>query len=149
MARVPKGAYADYLALGPGRSYQALAERYGVSKTAVVNRAKKERWRDRIAELERQALERAEKKAVDEMEAVRERHLTEARFLQARALQVLKDQPPERAVRAAAALSIAWKHELLLLGEPTERQASIEEITKREIATLLVRVDDDDEAAAE
>ena len=78
------------------------------------------------------------------MQEVRERHLREARFLQARALQALKDLPPEKGIRAASALNVAWKHELLLLGEPTERQASIEEITKKEIATLLLRDDDDD-----
>ena len=44
----------------------------------------------------------------------------------------------------ASALAIAWKHELLLLGEPTERTASIEEITRHEIRTLLRAVRDDD-----
>jgi ATPase subunit of ABC transporter with duplicated ATPase domains len=149
MARIPAGAYEDYLALGTERSYQALAARYGVSKTAVVKRAKKERWQDRLADLERQARERAEEKAVDEMDAVRERHLKEARFLQARALQALKDLPPEKGIRAASALSVAWKHELLLLGEPTERQANVEELIKRETRDLLMVVDDDDTALNE
>jgi ATPase subunit of ABC transporter with duplicated ATPase domains len=138
VARIPEGAFEDYLALGAERSYQTLAERYGVSKTAIVKRAKKERWQERIAELERKAQQRVEAKAVDQMEAVRERHLKEARFLQARAVQALKDLPPERGVRAAAALNIAWKHELLLLGEPTERQASVEELIKRETRDLLM-----------
>jgi ATPase subunit of ABC transporter with duplicated ATPase domains len=145
VARIPAGAYEDYLALGTERSYQALANRYGVSKTAVVKRAKKERWQDRLADLERQARERAEEKAVDEMEAVRERHLKEARFLQARALQALKDLPPEKGIRAASALNVAWKHELLLLGEPTERQANVEELIKRETRDLLMVVDDEDD----
>ena len=142
--RIPASAFEDYLAMGVERSYQALADRYEVSKVAVYKKAKKEGWQERIAKLETQAREKVEEKTVDQMQEVRERHLREARFLQARALQALKDLPPEKGVRAAAALNIAWKHELLLLGEPTERQASIEEITKREIATLLVRDDDDD-----
>ena len=148
MARIPAGAYEDYLALGTERSYQALADRYGVSKTSIVNRARKERWQERLAELERQAQERAEEKAVDEMQAVRERHLKEARFLQARALQALKDLPPEKGIRAAPALAIAWKHELLLLGEPTERQASVEEIIRRETQGLLMVVEGEDDAGA-
>jgi hypothetical protein len=42
-------------------------------------------------------------------------------------------------------LQIAWRHELLLLGEPTERsELSVEEITKREMATLLKRVEVED-----
>jgi len=144
VTRIPAEAYEDYLALGTERSYQALADRYGVSKTAIVKRARKENWQSRLADLERQAQERAEKKAVDEMEVVRKRHLQEARFLQARALQALKDLPPERGIRAASALSIAWKHELLLLGEPTERQANVEELIRRETRELLVVVDDED-----
>ena len=144
MARIPPGAYEAYLEQGAERSYQALADRYGVSKTAIVKKAKKERWQERIAELERKARERAEEKAVDELEAVRQRQLKESRFLLARSLQVLKTQPPERGIRAAAAINIAWKHELLLLGEPTERQANVEELIKRETRDLLKVVDDNE-----
>ena len=141
--RIPDSAFNDYLEMGVERSYQSLADRYGVSKVAVYKKAKKERWQERIAKLETRARERVEEKAVDQMQEVRERHLREARFLQARALQALKDQPPDKGVRAASALNIAWKHELLLLGEPTERQANVEEITKREMARWLVLEDDD------
>jgi hypothetical protein len=144
MARIPPGAYEAYLEQGAERSYQALADRYGVSKTAVAKKAKKERWQERIAEIERKARERAEEKAVDELEAVRQRQLKESRFLLARSLQVLKSQAPEKGIRAAAALNIAWKHELLLLGEPTERQANVEELIKRETRDLLKVVDDDE-----
>jgi hypothetical protein len=142
MHRIPPSAYEDYLAMGTERSYQALADRYGVSKTAIVKKAKKERWQDRIAEVERKARELAEEKAIDELEAVRQRQLKESRFLLARSLQVLKDQPPERGIRAASAINVAWKHELLLLGEPTERQANVEELIKRETRDLLKVVDD-------
>jgi hypothetical protein len=144
MARIPPSAYEAYLEQGAERSYQALADRYGVSKTAVAKKAKKERWQERIAEIERKARERAEEKAVDELEAVRQRQLKESRFLLARSLQVLKSQAPEKGIRAAAALNIAWKHELLLLGEPTERQANVEELIKRETRDLLKVVDDDE-----
>jgi hypothetical protein len=140
--RIPPSAYEDYLAMGTERSYQALADRYGVSKTAIVKKAKKERWQDRIAEVERKARELAEEKAIDELEAVRQRQLKESRFLLARSLQVLKDQPPERGIRAASAINVAWKHELLLLGEPTERQANVEELIRRETRDLLKVVDE-------
>ena len=81
---------------------------------------------------------------------MRERQLKEARVLEGRALLALQTLPPEKAYKAAAMLQIAWRHELLLLGEPTDRQAStIEEITKREIATLLIRDDEDDQSEAQ
>ena len=146
--KLPTESFEYYLGLGVGRSYRAVAEHYNVSKVAVTNRGTKEGWQARIAELERQARARAEEKAVDELDAVRARHLKEARFLQARALQVLKDQPPEKGIRAANALAIAWKHELLLLGEPTERQASVDELIKTETRELLMVVDDEDDPGA-
>ena len=137
MNRLPDDAYAVYAAMGPNRSYQAVADRYGVSKGAVGKRAKKENWPAKVAELEKQAAQESEAKAVEEMKAVKARQLQAARYLQARAVEVLKSQPAERGLRAANALQIGWKHELLLLGEPTERQANIEEITKRELARWL------------
>ena len=144
MNRVPSNAYDVYLEMGEGRSYQALADHFEVSKTAIVKRAKKEKWRERIARLEEEARKRVEEQAIDEMQLVRERQLKGSRLLQSRALQVLKDEPPARGIRAAAALNIAWKHELLILGEPTERQASVEEVIKREMRELLRVVPEDD-----
>ena len=132
MAKLPPEAFEHYVSLGLDRSYKAVATHYDVSKVAVVNRARKERWQVRLRELERQSRERSEKKALDAMDAVRERQLKAARYLQSRALEAMKDQAPERAIRAASALAIGWKHELLLLGEPTERQANVEDLIRRE-----------------
>ena len=119
--KLPEQAYEHYLELGVERSYQTVADHYGVSKAAVVNRAKRDDWQGRLRRIEREARERTERKAVDDMEAVRERQLKSARYLQARALEALRDLPPAQAGRVAQALNIAWKHELLLLGEPTDR----------------------------
>ena len=143
MARLPANAYEVYLELGTDRSYQMVADRFGVAKATVTNRAKKEEWQDRLMTLEAQSRKRAEDKAVDDLQAVHERQLKGVRFLQAKALEALGRLPPEKGIRAATALSIAWKHELLLLGEPTERQASVEEITKKELARWLIADDDD------
>ncbi len=61
------------------------------------------------------------------------------RKVAAHALKAMKDLPPEKAIKAAAALSIAWKHELLLLGEPTERHANLEELVRRQYERWLER----------
>jgi hypothetical protein len=148
MKRLPPDAFETYVDLGPDRSYRALAERYGVSKVAVVNKAKKERWQERLGELQVQARQESEKRAVESLKAVHERQLKAARFLQAKAIEVLQGQPAEKGIRAAGALNVAWKHELLLLGEPTERQASVEEITKREMARWLIADDDNEDNKA-
>jgi len=145
MKRLSPDAYSYYVELGPTRSYEAVAKRFGVSKVTVVNHATKERWQERLREAEAKAREQANKKAVDTLQEVKDRQLQEARILERRALEALKTLPPEKAAKAATMLQIAWRHELLLLGEPTERaELSVEEVTAREIQTLLKRVEVDD-----
>jgi len=144
--RLPPEAFSLYVELGPDRSYEAVAEKYGVSKATVVRHAEKFRWQERLREAEQKAREESNKKAVDTLQAVKERQLQEARILEHRALEALKSLPPEKASKAAMMLNIAWKHELLLLGEPSERtEVSIEDVTQREMRTLLKRVEVDDD----
>ena len=139
--KLPRESFEEYIAMGVSRSYQAIAEHYGVSKVAVTNRARSEKWQERLVALEEQARERFTREAQDEMNVVRARQLKAARALQAKALEMLRDLKPERAIKAATALKIGWMHELLLLGEPTERQDSVEEVTRREVHQLLVLKD--------
>jgi hypothetical protein len=150
MKRLPPEAFDHYLELGADRSYDAVALKYGVSRITVLRHAEKHRWQARLREAERGAREQSNKKAVDTLQVVKERQLTEARILEHRALEALKTLPPEKAGKAAAMLNIAWKHELLLLGEPSERtELTVEEVTKREIETLLRRVEVDEEEDAD
>jgi len=151
MNRLPPEAFDCYVALGPDRSYDVVAQKYGVSKATVVRHAEKHKWQERLRDAERAARDEANKKAVDTLQSVKDRQLQEARILEHRALEALKTLPPEKAAKAAMMLQIAWRHELLLLGEPSERtELTIEEVTQREIQTLLRRVevaDGEDDAA--
>jgi len=145
MTRLPIEAFDHYVGLGPERSYEAVAEKFGVSKATVVRQAEKHRWQERLREAEQDAREEAHKRAVETLQAVKDRQLQEARILERRALEALKTLPPEKAAKAAAMLQIAWRHELLLLGEPSERtELTIEEVTQREMRTLLRRVEVED-----
>ena len=56
--KIPLDAFAFYVSLGPGRSYQKVAEQYGVTKRAVVNVATRDRWQAQVEELERTATRR-------------------------------------------------------------------------------------------
>ncbi len=142
--KIPLEAFYYYAEMGVDRSYQAVADHYGVSKVAVTKRAKKENWQGRLRELEQQAREELNKKTVETIQAVKARQLKATRFVQSRTLEVLKNTPGEKGLKAVAALNIAWKHELVLLGEASERtELSVEEITKSEIRDLLV-VDEDE-----
>ena len=145
--KIPDDAFETYVAMGPGRSYQALADKLKVDKRSVVRHAAREKWTERLAKIQDKARAETDKKLVADLQAVRERQLQQARFLQGQALKALKDLPPERALKAAAsALSVAWRQEMLILGEPTDRQAtSVEEVTKRELDTLLLREGEEDD----
>ena len=54
--KIPPDAVTYYLSLGPGRSYQKVAEYYGVTKRAVTKIAVKEHWQEKVAEIERSTL---------------------------------------------------------------------------------------------
>jgi transcriptional regulator with XRE-family HTH domain len=144
--KIPDNAFETYVAMGTERSYQALADKLGVDKRSISRLATKERWVERLSKIQEEARAATDRKLVQDLQAVREQQLREVRFLRAEAIKAMKGLTPERAVKLASALNIAWKHELFLLGEPTDRQATtIEEITKREIQTLLRPVVDEGE----
>lgn len=149
--KVPDDAFERYVALGPDRSYQGLAEKLGVDKRSIVRAATRDRWAERLANIQEEARAATDRKLVADLQAVRERQLQEARALRGWALRAMKDLPPEKALKAVtSALSTAWKQELLLLGEPTDRQAStVEEVTKREMHTLLSVADPGEEEEEE
>ena len=136
--KIPLDAFAFYLALGVGRSYAAVAERYSVSKRAVAFKAEKERWQERIAAEEKQARVHAEKQASESIESVNDKHLKVLRFIQGRAIEALKSMPIETAMDAVKAYALSLDKERQLRGGPADQAASrIEEITREEIRTLL------------
>ncbi|MEZ6018446.1 MAG: hypothetical protein R3F49_25350 [Planctomycetota bacterium] len=131
--KIPEEAFETYYALGAERSYQAIAERYDVSKGAVVKHATRERWQERIREREARARARADQEAVESIEAVNRRHLKAVRAVQAKALEALRSMSIESAMDAVRALDLAIKQERLVIGEPTDRSAvSVEDVIRRE-----------------
>jgi len=61
MSRVPPDAFQYYVKLGEGRSYRAVAARFGLSKSTIAQAACLGRWQERLAEFRD-----AELRAVDE-----------------------------------------------------------------------------------
>src|SRR5262249_1159546 len=88
--KIPSDAFTFYASLGASRSYNAVAEKYGVTKRAVTKLAARERWSERLGQLETEAKDRSDKKIVDELEAMHERHLTIAKTLQFKGLEALR-----------------------------------------------------------
>lgn len=142
--KIPSDAFEQYVAMGAERSYQALADRLGVTKRAVSKRAKAEDWTKRLERIERLARERADEKLVEHLEDMRVRHLKTLRAMNARALAALQAFPLTSGMEAIRAAELAIKLERLIAGEPTERQAvTVEETIKREYDRWLGGGDED------
>ena len=137
--RIPSDAFEFYVGLGPSRSYQGVAERYGVTKRGIAKHASRDGWRERLDRIEQEAREKSDEKLVDVLGETRDRHLKTVRFMQARALTALKQYPLSSGMEAMRAAELAIKLERLIVGEPSERtEMNIEEITKRELEHWLV-----------
>lgn len=133
MKKLPHDAFEYYFSLGLGRSYQTVADHYSVSKRAVTGLANRESWQRRLLDLEAKAREAADKKKVESIEAVNERHLKALRLVQMRAIETLSRTPIESSMDATRALAIAIREERLVLGEPSDRTAiSVEETIRKE-----------------
>ena len=145
--RIPADAFDFYVGLGPTRSYQAVADRYGVSKRAVVKHATREKWAERLREIQESARTEGDKKIATELGDMHERHVKMLKAMAGRALVGMKEFPLRSGMEAIRAAELVIKLERIIHGEPTEPgEESIEAITRREIQTLLtVEVDEEEE----
>lgn len=140
--RIPPEAFSYYLSLGLERSYQLVADKFGVSKVAVTACAQREKWQERIEQIEAAARVSTDKKAIETREEVNGRYLKMWGFVERRALESLRSYPFASAMDAARALDISMKNTRLLRGEST---STVEEIVRRETATFL-KIAEDGEA---
>ncbi len=110
-SKIPPSAFSDYLAMGMGRSYEALAKRYGCSKKCVTQRAVKERWQERARELEREAAKEGERRATAAAEDATERHAKLAKLLLSRGLDALRNSQSLSTLEAVRTIQAAVKLE--------------------------------------
>ncbi len=131
--KIPPGAFEHYYGLGPGRSYQAVADEYGVTKRAVTDLARREGWSERLRAIEKEARERSDAKLVETLEEMNDRHLKLVRVVQVRAIEAMKAMPIATAMEAARALDMTIKQERLIRGEATDRAAlQVEDVIRSE-----------------
>jgi len=142
--KIPADAYSFYVSLGPGRSYEAVAEKYGATKRGVADHAKRERWPQRIEELERRAREQADEQALESVAEMNLRHIREARFLQSKGLEGLKSGRPELLSACGKLVASGLTLERLIRGHATERTESVESVIRREYERWMVPADDGD-----
>lgn len=142
--KIPPEAFTYYFSLGTARSYEAVATKYGVSKRAVTKRAVSEGWQVRLEAMERQARERAEKKVIETMDDMNERHLKTLRIVQGKALEALRSMSLKTAMEAVRALAISLEKERDIRGDSGDQSiAEAEERVRREFEAFMVPTADE------
>jgi DNA-binding transcriptional regulator LsrR (DeoR family) len=131
--KIPSNAFEHYVSLGDGRSYQAIADQFHVSKRSVVKRALAEGWRERLTRITTTARVETDKKLASAISQMNERH---ARVLQAvltKALDALRSMPLGSGADAVRAIDMVLRHERMLYAEPADKTVlSVEEVIRRE-----------------
>jgi hypothetical protein len=136
--KIPSDAFDFYAAQGEHRSYQATADKFGVSKTAITKCAKREGWGERLAKIEADARAISDRNLTESLAEMQERHLKIVKAMSARVLSGLRDYPLADGMDAIRAADMVIKLERLLAGEASKRtELSIQDITRHEIRTLL------------
>ena len=143
--KIPHDAFTYYWSLGPERSYQAIADHFGVSKRAVTKVAGRENWSQRIMEIEKKAHEKTDEKLAESLDEMNARHIQVCKLIQRKSLEALKSMPLSSAIEAVRSLDISIKQERLARGEPTDRTAiNVEDVIRREYERWMVGEDNDE-----
>ena len=148
--RIPaEEAFQYYLALGPSRSYDTVAAKYGVTLRGVTKCAATHKWGDRMKKIDREAQEKTDREFAETKAETRERHLKMLRAIETRGLQAIQRLEIDSAFAGVKAIEIAMKMERLIMGEPNSHVGiSVQETTRREVEMFLARIDepeDDDD----
>jgi hypothetical protein len=146
--KIPPEAFDFYVSLGHQRTYQQVADKYGVTRRGVQKVADRDNWGERLDAIEREVQERAEKALVESVAEVRARHLKMLKGISGRAVKAIAEHPLETGMEGIRAAEIAIKLERIIVGEPSERtEHTIAETTRQEMDRFLSRADEmDDEA---
>lgn len=138
--RIPRhDAFALYVALGHERSFERVAEHYGVSRRGIQFVADRDKWTKRLREIEAAATERVHEQMLESVVEMRTRHLQTLRVVSARALEALRDHPIRSGMDAVRAIKIVMTLERAISAESiVDADKALKELLRREEDTLLV-----------
>lgn len=144
--KLPSDAFTFYVSLGPERSYGAVAKHFHVDKRTVLRHASAQKWQAQLAEIEKKAQAKTQERLVSTLDEMNDRHLKVLRAVLGKALEALRATPLRSASDAVRAIDICVRHERVILGEPSDRNAvDIESISRAEYARWTARESDADD----
>jgi hypothetical protein len=136
--KIPPEAFPYYLGLGVGRSYEAVAQHFGVSKRAVVSIAEREDWQQRVTASERKVRERVDQKAVETLEAMNTRHMKTLQAVLGRALEALRSMPLNTSMDAVRAIEMVVRQERAIRGDGDRSFEDLEARIREELDFVMV-----------
>jgi hypothetical protein len=135
----PEQAFAHWIAQGEKRSQYLTAKSFGVSRRCIGKIAYKNAWYARLADIDRVAREKSDRRLAETLADTRQRHLKMLRVVAAKGLQILQERNLSSAMDGVRAIEMAIKLERMILGEPgDDNTITIESVTRRELESLLV-----------
>jgi hypothetical protein len=141
--KIGEDAFSYWVWLGQDRTYAQVAERYKCTKRGVQKVADKERWVERLSEIEKDAQEALDKKLSDSLVEMREQQLKIIRVMLGCAVKALSTHPLDTGYQGAVVAEKAIKLQRLIVGETTENTAhTVEQITRQEMERLLIMPDE-------
>lgn len=147
--RIPEDAFSFYVALGADRSYQRVADHFGVSKRGIIKVADRENWAERLDAIEESVRGRIDERLGETLEEMQARHLKLLRAMAGRAARAIQEHPLSSGMDGIRAAEMIIKLERLVAGEASDHsQLTVEQITRQEVDRLLVRADDEPDEEA-
>lgn len=139
--RLPAEALAYYLNLGNARSYQAVADHFGVSKRTVTATAARQKWQAQLEAAQAKSREQIGQRFAETLEQANERHVKLGRFLQSQGIAALKNAAEMSSADGIRAIKTGVDIERQGLGEQIDPVQDVEVIIKREYQRWLKPAD--------
>jgi len=141
--KIGEDAFSYWVWLGQDRAYSDVATRYKCSKRAVQKCADRERWVERLHEIEKDAQEKLDKKIANDLADMRDQQLKIIKAMLGCAVKALSAHPLETGFQGALVAEKAIKLQRLIIGEPSEHTAhTVEQVTRQEMERLLIMPDE-------
>ena len=138
----PQAAFTYWAALGPTRSYAAVAREFGVQDSTVLRLARRMKWDARLAAIEAPARAENEEQLRVAVREMNERHCETARALVTKGVEALVYLEPTSVAEALRLCEVGAKMERAGMGEPESRKTlTIETILRERFEALIVHDD--------
>ncbi len=130
--------FVQYVSMGSGRRYGALAKETGVPTSELIRHATKFLWRERIALIHNEVNSRTHEELVESLAEVNSRHISNLKKLQEKAMRFLEHSPLTKPQDAIKLVGMAIKMEREAYGlDKNSEQSRLQDLLEKKLEKLL------------